>query len=160
MDGVLVDLASNIERILNTPIDNIFNRHSTEYNPEVLENLIDLYFRDTEIEVFGTAEKMNDADVLWDFLSKHQVEILSSTGPWFKKRIEQEKINWVRKHLCTEITVNLVAESHIKADYATEYSILIDDQYRSIEPWRQSGGIGIIHTDATTTIIELKKLGF
>ena len=38
-------------------------------------------------------------------------------------------------------------------------AILIDDRLKSIGPWRQKGGIGILHTDANETIRQLKRLG-
>ena len=37
--------------------------------------------------------------------------------------------------------------------------ILIDDRKSNIEEWRANGGIGILHTSATDTISQLKKLG-
>ena len=39
-------------------------------------------------------------------------------------------------------------------------AILIDDFPRNIQQFRARGGIGIVHTTASKTITELKKLGF
>ena len=40
-----------------------------------------------------------------------------------------------------------------------ENSILIDDRKKKIDQWIAAGGIGILHTDAASTIEKLKELG-
>jgi hypothetical protein len=47
----------------------------------------------------------------------------------------------------------------MKAAYAKPNHILIDDREKSIQPWREAGGIGILHTSAADTISQLQKLG-
>ena len=39
-------------------------------------------------------------------------------------------------------------------------NILIDDYMKNIREWEAAGGIGILHTDASSTINDLKKVGF
>ena len=39
-----------------------------------------------------------------------------------------------------------------------EYDILIDDTPKKINAWRKSGGIGILHKSADSTINKLKKI--
>ena len=39
-------------------------------------------------------------------------------------------------------------------------AILIDDYPTNVQQFRARGGIGIVHTTASKTITELKKLGF
>jgi hypothetical protein len=46
-----------------------------------------------------------------------------------------------------------------KKEYATPTSILIDDRADNINQWEAAGGIGILHTDAASTIAKLKELG-
>lgn len=47
-----------------------------------------------------------------------------------------------------------------KFKYAGHNKILIDDLYKTnIIPWREHGGIGILHTSANDTIQKLKKIG-
>ena len=53
----------------------------------------------------------------------------------------------------------ILAFAHQKKDYANENSILIDDRSKNIDQWRAAGGIGILHTDAASTIEKLKELG-
>ena len=44
-------------------------------------------------------------------------------------------------------------------NYAAPNHILIDDRESNIDQWRAAGGIGILHTSASNTIQQLKKLG-
>ena len=37
--------------------------------------------------------------------------------------------------------------------------VLIDDRESNIEQWISNGGIGILHKDFSTTVVELQKLG-
>ena len=39
-------------------------------------------------------------------------------------------------------------------------NVLIDDHAGNIREWEAAGGIGILHTDAASTINDLKKIGF
>ena len=39
-------------------------------------------------------------------------------------------------------------------------NILIDDHLQNITEWKAAGGIGIFHTNALSTILQLKNLGF
>jgi hypothetical protein len=39
-------------------------------------------------------------------------------------------------------------------------NVLIDDHKGNIRDWESAGGIGIVHTDAASTINDLKKIGF
>lgn len=157
MDGVLVDLASSVERVLNIQINEHF-RHSTERYPHILEMMVALYETDECVGVFRDAELMSDAVVLWQYITQYSVEILSSTGPMFAPRIGFEKRMWVKKHK-GNYKVNLVTESHLKAQYAAPNHILIDDQEKSIIPWQEAGGVGILHTNAENTIELLNQLG-
>jgi hypothetical protein len=46
-----------------------------------------------------------------------------------------------------------------KKDFAAPNHILIDDREDTINSWNVAGGIGILHTSASNTINQLKKLG-
>ena len=39
-------------------------------------------------------------------------------------------------------------------------NILIDDHLGNIQEWERAGGIGVHHIDASSTINDLKKIGF
>ena len=48
----------------------------------------------------------------------------------------------------------------MKKDHAGENRILIDDTAKNIADWEAAGGIGILHTDASSTIAKLKEIGY
>jgi hypothetical protein len=107
---------------------------------------------------FAKLDLMPDALVLINYLRSLSIptEILSSTSS--EKRdaeIREQKIDWLNKHNI-EFPVNLVPGKRFKRDFSNENSLLIDDTSQNIDQWRVEGGIGILHTDAMTTIGILK----
>ena len=48
----------------------------------------------------------------------------------------------------------------MKQKHSGENRILIDDTAKNIEDWESAGGIGILHTDAFSTIAKLKEIGY
>jgi hypothetical protein len=107
---------------------------------------------------FATLDLMPDAMVLINYLRSLPIptEILSSTSSERRDApIRKQKIEWLNNHKI-EFPVNLVPGKRLKRDFSNENSILIDDTSQNIDQWRAEGGIGILHTDAITTIGILK----
>jgi hypothetical protein len=107
---------------------------------------------------FATLDLMPDAVTLLNYLSKLNVptEILSSTAS--EKRdadIRAQKLMWLQTNNIG-FKVNLVPGKRLKKDFSNANSILIDDTPVNIDQWRREGGVGILHTDALTTIGILK----
>jgi hypothetical protein len=105
-------------------------------------------------------DPMPDAAVLWGYVEKYKPTILSAVGT-ATKTASTEKREWVAVHMGEQYAKSaiLVTSSKDKAQYATPDCILIDDRRKSIDPWIEAGGIGILHTDAASTILKLKGLG-
>ena len=117
------------------------------------------YF-DTFINEGGFADLhlMPDAMDLLDHLKTLDVriEILSSTArPENHVRIAPQKDLWLNKHGITYKRTFVPGKRH-KCIYATPKSLIIDDTASVIQDWNDSGGIGILHTDADSTIEKLK----
>ena len=96
-------------------------------------------------------EKMHLVDEMLDLiitLGKRN-EILTATG--YEDTAAQDKRDWVSEHT-PGFRVNLVRSSKDKALYAQPHILLIDDREKSIEPWIAAGGVGILHTDALSTM--------
>jgi len=99
---------------------------------------------------------MPDGKRLWGYIKPYNPIILSSpigeaVGKylWLKKNIGYGK--------------DRVVLTHQKFEYAQfegKIGILIDDKLKNTSPFEQHDGIAILHTDAASTINELKKLGF
>lgn len=107
---------------------------------------------------FATLDLMPDATMLLNYLSKLNIptEILSSTSS--EKRdadIRAQKLMWLQTHNIG-FKVNLVPGKRLKKDFSNPNSLLIDDTPVNIDQWRREGGVGILHTDALTTIGILK----
>jgi hypothetical protein len=107
---------------------------------------------------FATLDLMPDATMLLNYLSKLNIptEILSSTAS--EKRdadIRAQKLMWLQTNNIG-FKVNLVPGKRLKKDFSNANSILIDDTPVNIDQWRREGGVGILHTDALTTIGILK----
>lgn len=107
---------------------------------------------------FATLDLMPEAMELIEFLRSLSIptEILSSTSSEKKDGdIRPQKLEWLKKHNI-EFTPILVPGKRFKKDYSNANSLLIDDTPANIDQWRREGGIGILHTDAQTTIGILK----
>jgi hypothetical protein len=103
---------------------------------------------------FAKLDMTQDAKILLQFLDSTgiPVEILSSTAS--EKRhdaIAPQKTEWLREH-GIHYPINLVPGKRLKRQYAKPDHLLIDDTSQNIDQWREDGGIGILHTDALTTI--------
>lgn len=79
-------------------------------------------------------------------------EILSSTARQENhEEISRQKKLWLNTR-GINYKQNFVPGKHLKAQYATPDSILIDDTISVIDAWDKAGGIGILHKNAASTI--------
>ena len=69
---------------------------------------------------------------------------------------EPEKQKWVEQKFGIERS-HFICDPE-KATYAAPNHILIDDNEKYINPWKASGGIGILHTDAASSKNEFERL--
>ena len=107
---------------------------------------------------FATLDLMPDAMMLINYLRSLPIptEILSSTSSERRDApVREQKIEWLNKHNI-EFPVNLVPGKRFKKDFSNPNSLLIDDTSQNIDQWRAKDGVGILHTDAITTIGILK----
>lgn len=151
LDGVLCDFAVHVLAVTGEAFTD--NNHQDG----------DLWNKVNAIQEAGEPfysimDKTPDADVLWQYVLPHQPSILTSTGKYYDYA-RAEKISWIKQHLTGYADILTVPQSVLKAQYAAPNHILIDDRMKSIEPWRAAGGIGILHTDAHSTLQQLETLG-
>jgi hypothetical protein len=151
LDGVMCDLYNFIYELTGS--------HFTDDNKEDehIWKQVNAY-QEAGNPTFSILNKMPDADVLWEYVKPYNPAILTATGKLYDYG-RKEKVAWVEKHLSGYSDIITVTTSREKAKYAKDNHILIDDRHKSIDPWREAGGIGILHTDAQNTIRQLKKLG-
>lgn len=148
MDGVIADFEKRyFEKFGVTP--------ETTRNKKNFGNYFDTFINDGE---FAKLDKMPDTDLLISYLNSLSIpkEILSSTAsPEWHSMIAPQKYFWLNKNKIS-YPANFVPGKKHKSKYATPDSVLIDDTESVIEAWNKAGGIGILHTDAISTIAMLK----
>lgn len=155
LDGCLVDFDAFAEQNIGFTLKDANNNKSLKKEFWKQVNI-----RTTNnIPFYGAMEPMPDAFVLWSYIKKYDPIILSATGR--VKNAHTEKLDWISRYLGEEYvdTAILTSTSAEKARYADSKSILIDDRDKSINPWIEAGGIGILHKSANDTIKRLQELG-
>lgn len=66
-----------------------------------------------------------------------------------------QKVRWAAKHFPDTRIITTMARD--KRDHAKEGDVLVDDQLRHAERWKEVGGVFIHHKDVETTRAELKR---
>ena len=151
LDGVMADLDKHVKEITGKSFDEL-RAAGTGFTKFVQDQ------REQGFTVFDDLDKMPDADELWDYVVKYNPTILSATG-FPEEKAKAEKIRWVYDNLHGFDKILTTISGAQKKKYAAPNHILIDDREKAILPWREAGGIGILHTSAADTIKELQKLG-
>jgi hypothetical protein len=152
IDGVLANLVKFVKELTGHTL-----KDSDTYDQETWNKFHD-YMRAGN-KTFQEFEMLPDAQKLWDFVKPYKPHILSATGTNLISDVRKQKTAWVKKHLTGYDQIHLPDKSRDKAKWAWPDAILIDDRMKSIGPWREKGGIGILHKSAADTIKQLKKLG-
>lgn len=158
LDGVVADFDSWVLKQYGRPLSELIsteegkNKFYADYSDHILHH--DLF--NTLDTLPGAVEMimlvLSDSDYL-DLAP----EILSAAGQNHTEIAMQQKREWCARNL-PGIKVNLVTHSTDKAKYAHPKAILIDDRMASIGPWRDAGGIGILHKNVQDTLISLKGI--
>lgn len=148
-DGVIADFSGYCREHYGVMVDNVAD-------PVEKKKFWKWVTARNEVEpFFYSLAKMDDADRLIDFCVKNfsSVKILTASGHT-PKDVAAQKRCWYTKHY-PGLDVLITRKSAEKAVYANASSILIDDRDKSIIPWQNAGGIGILHTSVDTTIDHL-----
>ncbi len=150
MDGVVADFVKFTSNYLGTKFK-------------------DELWQDLPVDLFLQLPKMPDADVLWGYIKQFQPFMLTavprdSRGP-IAKRAWKDKTRWMMKNFKLPSSRMKIVLRRNKKNFAMDGrdkrpNILIDDHIGNIKEWESAGGIGILHTDAASTINDLKKIGF
>jgi hypothetical protein len=143
-------------------MDGVLANFEKEFKRENPDKFDRQRFRDAVLKshIFEKLEMMPDAHVLLDHVAKNRnlkVEILTSMGtfdPFQGNETKKQKLNWLRTHNI-HYHANFVRSKPEKAKFASKTSILIDDSPGCVEPFVLKGGIGILHSDARTSILKL-----
>lgn len=144
LDGVLADF------------DQAFKRETGKFPREVSRT--ELWETIGQIPNYWLSiRKTPDADMLLNWLSAHSYQILTGLPVTGYETAEEQKREWVKKHIGNEVFVNCCL-SKDKPRYCAKGDILIDDFEPNIREWEKAGGIGILHKNATDTIEKLTTI--
>jgi len=134
MDGVLAD----------------FHKAYRVYDPEFDRKK----FRQAvmQYKIFEDLEFMPNTQKLLNHVCRLpvRIEILTSKGtfdPFQGNEAARQKQVWLNKHNLPW-KANFVRTKSEKAQYATPYSILVDDSVGCVDPFTAKGGHGILHIDS------------
>ena len=150
MDGVVADFVAFTTGILGTKFK-------------------DQYYPDIPDDTFAQLPKMPDADILWGYIKQFHPIMLTAAPREARgaiaKRAPQDKIRWMKKNFGVSARDMRVVMRQNKKNFAKDGrdkrpNVLIDDHAGNIKEWESAGGIGIVHTDAASTINDLKRIGF
>jgi hypothetical protein len=148
MDGVLTDFDASFKKAS----DGIAPRdYEKKFGKDKFWELID----GKGVGYWVGMPYMSDGEQYWNYIKDYDVELLSSPSRSSTSRLGKRL--WVRNNM-PGVKLTL-AQASKKQNYANPDSILIDDRKSNIDQWISQGGIGILHTSASDTIQQLKKLG-
>lgn len=145
LDGVLCDFDGQFQKLIN-------------YTPKVFETIYGTEAFVNEVLKFGTEfwSDMSwtaDGRELWNYLKRYSPTILST--PLYDPKTKSDdisvegKLEWIFKHLGKSVPYIF---SKDKAKYASEYSLLIDDNIDNVRKFKEAGGHVILFKDSGSAI--------
>jgi len=147
MDGVLTDWEKQFKRYSGgIPVETYESEHGSVKRYEFVKN--------NSPGFYASMEWMPDGKLLYSFLKDLPIEILSHATD---AQSAEGKLQWLKSNNI-KAKPNLVPNRADKSKFANKDAILIDDKTETIDEFNKAGGIGILHTDAVTTINKLKEI--
>jgi len=154
MDGVLTHFDEQFDHYYGV----LPREYSKEKGPIIFKNAVD----DIGLDFWAKMPLYPGALQLWEYISKYEPIILSSPSTF--KYATEGKLIWIKNNLNPAPSDIIFKQTGHKEDAIKDLpieqikkSILIDDYYRNLAPWKELGGIGITHKSSDQTISILKK---
>lgn len=154
MDGVLCDFDSRFEYYFDMTPDDF----RSKYGKKALEDKVS----EAGIQFWAGMPWMPGGQQLWSVIGNRGTYILSSPGNFLSA--EEGKKLWIEKNLNPQpkgAIFKRAGQKHEvlqgKTPDQIKKSILIDDYYRNILPWKEAGGIGLYYKSAQQILDILAK---
>jgi len=154
MDGVLCDFDAQFEHYYGMPP----LEYAKEKGREILRKAVD----EVGEKFWSKMPWIPGSQDFWQYISKYDVKILSSPSTFIHAK--KGKLQWINDNLNPkpkDIIFAQTGDKHEillnKSPEEIKKSILIDDFYKNIAPWKESGAIGIQFKNPTQTIGILQK---
>lgn len=151
LDGVFADFNSELKRVRQAfggrTLDASLEWAAIERIPNFYANLALL---PDSLELFKALAHHGDAVEILTALPRPTGHLATAT---------QDKCAWVAKHLSPTIKVNTIYGGINKHVFAKVGDVLVDDKNSNLGPWREAGGIGVLHKNVKRTLAELAEIG-
>ena len=143
-DGVLADFNKGAAALLGMHPKAYEKRRGPAHFWAKLASAPDFYF---------SLPLMPDAMRLYEAVRHLDPIILTGVprGNW----AAEQKVRWAARHFPGVRIITTMARD--KRDHAKEGDVLVDDQPKHRDRWKDAGGIFVHHKDAETSIEELKR---
>lgn len=147
MDGVLVDFEKGYYDLTGIDTKQYVKGDNNFWKPIEEEGAM----------FWANLDWMSDGKQLWGYIKKYIPYILSSPSQDPSSKVGKEA--WLNININNQYKKAYFYSRAKKQLFAGPNKILIDDMEITINEWEAKGGIGILHTSASSTIQQLKKLG-
>lgn len=150
MDGVLCDFDARFEHFYGVPPREYYGEKGSKAFEEAVNK--------AGIDFWSKMDWMPGGQELWSIIGKYKPYILTSPSK-FEFAKEGKKL-WVETHLNPQPKKILFAQTGDKHSMMTmdpKNSMLIDDYWPNLAPWKALGGIAIMHKDINRTKDILSK---
>jgi hypothetical protein len=154
MDGVLCDFDARFEYFYNMSP----SEYRKQYKPEKANEYLTKAVDEVGITYWSKMQWMPGGQELWSIIGKYNPIILTSPGQF--EYAEEGKLEWIKDNLSPQPKEVIFAESgnkHLKMITDPKKSILIDDYWTNLAPWKTLGGIAVMHKDINKTKDILSK---
>lgn len=157
MDGVLCDFDSRFEHYYGVP--------PREYAKEKGQKGMEDAVNKVGVAYWSKMPWLAGGKELWNKISKYDPIILTSPGKF--EYAKQGKLEWIKENLNPQpkdimfaSTGNKYQAIKDKTPQEIKRSMLIDDYYPNIAPWKEVGGIGIMYKsyDQVSSILDKFRL--
>ena len=145
MDGVLCDITKGAEKI-HPNINDIYLKNKSKAWIMLLKE---------GPSFWRNLEWLSDGKELWSYIVQYNPIILSATAKEFSMKIpETGKRQWLQINISKKVADDaiIVNSTRFKQRYSGKNKILIDDEIRNINEWKEKGGIGIHHNNTRKTL--------
>jgi len=150
MDGVLCDFDERFEHF--------YGVQPREYYTEKGSKAFEVAVNEAGIDFWAKMNWMPGGQELWSIIGKYKPYILTSPSK-FQYAKEGKKL-WIENNLNPQPKKVLFAQTGDKHSMMTadpKNSMLIDDYWPNLAPWKALGGIAIMHKDINKTKDILSK---
>jgi hypothetical protein len=143
-DGVLADFNGHVQTLFGTDPD----RMPETALWQAIDSVPDFYL---------TIPLKADARQLWNAIKPFHPIILTGCPAHNYDESARQKVIWIKRHF-GDVEVITCLSRNKPLSMNAPGDILIDDRSGNIKKWIKAGGIGILHTNAASTIAKFQDI--